>query len=109
MRRRGERAEVFRPFRILPLVMGAAGAVWAAALAYLLTFDGVPEKILLSATFFVGFFAVAVTYYGRSAIFVDDNGVTYRGLLRTRRISWTEIRTASTASLTVGAWPSERM
>lgn len=90
--RRGTRAEVFRPFWILPLSMGAAGALWTGVLVYLLTFDGVPIKTLLSAGFFVVFFALALAYYARSAIMVDAHGVTYRGIVRTRRLSWSEIR-----------------
>lgn len=91
-RRSGEGGEVFRPVWILPLLMGLAGAVWIFVLVYLLTFEGVPARILLSALFFVAFFALALTYYGRSAIFVDAHGLTYRGMLRTRRLSWNEIR-----------------
>lgn len=83
---------MFRPFWILPFLMGAAGVLWLFVLVYLLTFDGVPAKTLLSAGFFVAFFAVAVAYYGRSAIFVDANGLTCRGMLRTRRLAWAEIR-----------------
>lgn len=90
--RRSDRYEVFRPFWILPLLMGLAGAVWLGVFGYLLTFDGVPAKTLFSAFFFIVFFGLAVTYYGRSAIFVDQAGLTYRGILRTRRLSWTEIR-----------------
>src|SRR5689334_7515120 len=90
--RRIDRDEVFRPFWILPLSMGAAGAVWLFVLGYLLTFDGVPVRTMLSAIFFVVFFAVALTYYARSAIWVDKSGLTFRGMVRTRRLSWDEIR-----------------
>lgn len=90
--RRVERREVFRPVRILPILMGAAGLIWLGVFVYLMTFDGVPLKIILSALFFVVFFAISLTYYGRSAIYVDQDGVTYRGMIRTRRLSFAEIR-----------------
>src|SRR5919204_4998117 len=86
-------SEVFRPLWILPLIMGAAGLLWAGVLVYLLTFDGVPFATLAGAAFFVAFFGLALWYYARSAIVVDAKGLTYRGILRTRWLPWTEIRT----------------
>lgn len=83
---------IFRPFWILPLLMGAAGLLWTAVLVYLLTFEGVPTRTLLAAGFFVVFFGLAVLYYGRSAVVVDPKGVTYRGILRTRRLDYDDIR-----------------
>ncbi|MBX5480954.1 MAG: PH domain-containing protein [Myxococcaceae bacterium] len=72
--------------------MGLAGAIWVFVFLYLLTFDGVPARTVLSAAFFVVFFALALTYYGRSAIWVDQSGLTFRGMVRTRRLTWAEIR-----------------
>jgi hypothetical protein len=85
--------EVFRPMWILPLIMGAAGLLWAGVLVYLLTFERVPVGTLGGAAFFVAFFGLALWYYARSAIFVDAKGLTYRGILRTEWLPWTEIRT----------------
>ena len=84
--------QVFRPRRVLALVMGLAGALWLAVLLYLLRFDEVPLKTFLSALFFVVFFAVSLAYYGRTLIVVDAAGITYRGMLRTLRLSFQDIR-----------------
>ncbi len=84
--------QVFRPYRVLAWMMAGAGILWTVVLAYLLTFDGVPLKTLASAVFFVLMFGVALAYYGRTAILVDRAGITVRGLLRTRRVPFTEIR-----------------
>ena len=83
---------MYRPSWVLSIVMAVAGLLWAAILLYLLTFDGVPAKTLLSAGFFVAFFAIALAYYARSAIFVDSRGLVCRGVLRTRRLTWSDIR-----------------
>jgi hypothetical protein len=87
-----QRPEVFRPRRPLAVVMGLAGLLWLVVLVYLLQFNGVPLKTLLSAVFFVAFFAASVTYYGRTFIEVDGLGLTYRGMVRTRRLGFDEIR-----------------
>ncbi|MCY1034376.1 MULTISPECIES: PH domain-containing protein [Corallococcus] len=72
--------------------MAAAGLLWLGVLVYLLRFDGVPLKTFLSAAFFVLFFAVSVAYYGRTRIEVDSRGITCRGMVRTRRFSFADIR-----------------
>ncbi|MGA9521722.1 MAG: PH domain-containing protein [Myxococcaceae bacterium] len=90
--RPGERAEVFRPFLILPVLMALAGLLWVGVLIYLLTFDGVPPKIILSTVFFIAFFGVSLAYYVRSAIYIEQGGITYRGMIRTRWFSWNDIR-----------------
>ena len=72
--------------------MGVATLLWLGVLLYLLRFDGVPVQTFLSALFFVLFFAVSVTYYGRTRIVVDAGGITYRGMVRTRRFSFSDIR-----------------
>ncbi len=84
--------EVFRPFVLLPILMALAGALWTGVLLYLLTFDGIPTQTLLSAGGFALFFALALLYYGRSAVLVDDQGVTWRGMVTRSRVSWAEIR-----------------
>lgn len=72
--------------------MAGAALLWLGVLIYLLQFEQVDLKTVLSAGFFVVFFAVSLTYYGRSAIFVDSGGVTFRGMVRTRRFSFSDIR-----------------
>ena len=84
--------EVFRPHRILAVVMALAGLLWVATGALLLTFDGVPWKTWASVAFFIVFFAVSTGYYARSAIVVEGESLTYRGILRTRRCGMSEIR-----------------
>ncbi len=83
--------QVFRPRRIFAAVMSGATALWIGVLLYLFHFDGVPAQTILTAAFFVVFFAVSLTYYARSAVFVDARGVTFRGMLRTRRFAFSEI------------------
>lgn len=72
--------------------MGAATLFWLGVLLYLLRFPEVSVKTVLSAVFFVLFFGVSVTYYGRTRIEVDAGGITYRGMVRTRRFSFADIR-----------------
>jgi len=84
--------QIFRPRRVLALVMAAAGALWLAVLLYLLRFDEVPLETFLSALFFVVFFGVSLVYYARTLILVDAGGITYRGVLRTLRLSFQDIR-----------------
>ncbi|QRK08008.1 PH domain-containing protein [Archangium violaceum] len=84
--------QVFRPHAVLAAIMGAATLLWLGVLVYLLRFEGVPVQTFLSAVFFVLFFGVSVTYYGRTRIVVDAGGMTYRGLVRTRRFSFADIR-----------------
>ncbi|NVJ06877.1 PH domain-containing protein [Myxococcus sp. AM001] len=85
--------QVFRPRRVLAAAMAAAGLLWVAVLVYLLRFfDEVPLKTFLSAGFFVLFFAVSLMYYGRTHIVVDARGLTYQGMVRTRRFTFADIR-----------------
>ena len=83
---------MFRPHAVLAAIMGAATLLWLGVLLYLLRFEGVPVQTFLSAVFFVLFFGVSVTYYGRTRIVVDSGGMTYRGLVRTRRFTFADIR-----------------
>src|SRR2546425_3165281 len=84
--------EVFRPRWYFGAVMGVCAAVWLFVLVYLSTFNDVPAKTFASVIFFIVFFAVSVVYYVRTAIFVDTTGVTYRGIVRTQRISFEDIK-----------------
>jgi hypothetical protein len=87
-----QQQQVFRPRRVLAALMGGAGLLWLGVLVYLFRFDGVPLQTFLSAAFFVVFFAVALTYYGRTRIEVDSRGITCRGMVRTRRFNFADIR-----------------
>jgi hypothetical protein len=84
--------EVFRPRWYFGVAMAACGGVWLFVLGYLSTFESVPPKTFASVIFFILFFAISVFYYVRTAIFVDADGVTYRGMVRTRRISFEDIK-----------------
>ncbi len=92
MKRNAEQPLIFRPFVVLPVLMAVAGALWTGVLVYLLTFDGIPTQTLLSAGGFALFFALAVLYYGRSAVVVDETGVTWRGMVSRSRVPWSDIR-----------------
>jgi hypothetical protein len=72
--------------------MAGAGLLWGSVLLYLLKFDGVPVKTMLSAVFFVLFFGVSLTYYARTRIIIDAVGMTYRGLLKTQHLRFADIR-----------------
>lgn len=84
--------QVFRPSPVLAVLMALAGLLWLGVLLYLSTFRGVPLRTLLSALFFVAFFAVAFLYYARSAIVVEGRQLIYRGMVRTRRFRVQDIR-----------------
>ncbi|HLL53364.1 MAG TPA: PH domain-containing protein [Myxococcaceae bacterium] len=72
--------------------MLGAGLLWVAVLIYLLRFDGVPAKTFLAAAFFILLFGLSSAYYMRTAIFVDAKGLTYRGVVRTRRFTFADIK-----------------
>lgn len=84
--------EVFRPRRPLAVLMALAGLLWVGVLFYLLQFEQVPLKTLLSTVFFIAFFAASLVYYARTSIEVDGSGLTYHGMVRTRRLDFDEIR-----------------
>src|SRR5437868_12960374 len=86
------RAEVFRPRKLFAAAMGAAGLLWVVVLVYLFQFQDVPVKTFLSTVFFIAFFGVSLAYYARTAIFVDSRGLTYRGIVRTQRFTFDDIR-----------------
>ena len=83
--------EVFRPRPVLAAAMAVAALLWIFVLVYLMQFEGVPAKTFISAIFFVVFFGVSLSYYARTAIFVDGGGVTYRGLVRTDYFAFGDI------------------
>jgi hypothetical protein len=84
--------EIFRPRKVLAAAMGAAGILWIGVLAYLIQFDRVPARTFLSTIFFILFFGLSLAYYVRTAILVDRRGLTYRGIVRTQRFTFDDIR-----------------
>jgi hypothetical protein len=88
----GSKLQTYRPRRVLSVVMTLAALLWGAAFFYLMRFEGLPLRLPVGALVFTVFFAVSATYYSRTAIFVDPTGVTYRGMLRRRRLYFSEIR-----------------
>jgi hypothetical protein len=84
--------EVFRPSKLLAILMASAGALWCGVLIYLMTFRDVPLKTLCSALFFVVFFALSLAYYVRTSIEIDGAGITYHGVLHTRHFTFEEIK-----------------
>lgn len=83
---------VYRPHRLLTGAMAGAALFWGYALYFLWGYADVPWKTLVTAGVFTGFFLLACLYYGRSAFFVDDSGFTYRGMIRTLRFSFDDVR-----------------
>lgn len=88
----GAGLQIFRPRRVFAIAMALAGALWIGVLVYLSALEGVPWKTYASAAFFAAFFGLAVMYYGRAAILVDQGGVTIRGMVRTYRLAFADIR-----------------
>ncbi len=84
--------EIFRPRKVLAAAMGAAGVLWMVVLGYLIQFDRVPARTVLSVLFFIAFFGLSLMYYVRTAILVDRRGMTYRGMVRTERFTFEDIR-----------------
>jgi hypothetical protein len=91
MSTRATDSAVYRPHRALAAAMAAAMLFWGYALYFLSGYDGVPWKTLVTAAVFTAFFAVAAVYYARSAVLVDDDGFTVRGLVRTSRFRFDDI------------------
>lgn len=83
---------MFRPYRVLAGLMVVAEVWWAALLLYLLRTGQAPLRAVLGALFFVLFFAAWGLYYWRALIVVDRRGLTYRGMVRTRRLEFADIR-----------------
>ena len=86
------RSQIFRPSKLLAYLMAGAGVLWAGVLIYLLTFRDVPMKTVFSALFFVLFFGLSLAYYVRTSIEIDASGITYRGVIATRRLGYDDIK-----------------
>lgn len=83
--------EVFKPRKVLGVLMGAATALWAAVLFLLMQYEEVPPLSLFGAVFFIAFFGVYGLYYARTAIEIDAGGLTYRGVVGTKHLDYDDI------------------
>jgi hypothetical protein len=84
--------QVFRPSRLLAAVMAVAALLWSGVFVYLLRFDGVPWRTFASAGFFIVLFGGSLAYHVRTRIVVDARGITCRGVVRTQRFDFADIR-----------------
>ncbi len=82
----------FRPQPVLGIAMGLAAVFWISVLAFLVANPSVPLKTFASTAFFVVLFVGSVFYYVRTAVLVDADGITYRGMLREVRLSFADIQ-----------------
>ena len=82
----------FRPQPLLGVAMAVAASFWLAVLVFLFKNPAVPLKTFLSTGFFVVLFLASVFYYARTAILVDGEGLTYRGMVREVRLTFGEIQ-----------------
>jgi hypothetical protein len=83
---------IFRPQPVLGVAMAVAAAFWLAVLVFLVKNPIVPTKTYLSTAFFVVLFLSSVFYYARTAILVDGDGLTYRGMVREVRLKFEDIQ-----------------
>ena len=83
---------IFRPQPLLGVAMAVAAAFWLAVLAFLLNNPAVPAKTFVSTGFFVVLFMLSVVYYVRTAIVVERDCLTYRGMVRKVRLKYDEIQ-----------------
>ncbi len=83
---------IFRPQPLLGVAMAVAAVFWSSVLAFLMVNPSVPMKTFASAAFFVILFVASVFYYLRTAILVDAEGITYRGMVRDVRLSFGQIQ-----------------
>lgn len=83
---------IFRPQPLLGIAMAVAAVFWISVLAFLVLNPTVPLKTFASTAFFVVLFVASVIYYVRTAILVDGEGITYRGMVREVRLSFDDIQ-----------------
>lgn len=82
----------FRPQPVLGIAMAVAAAFWLAVLVFLVNNPVVPVETFLSTGFFVILFVASVLYYSRTAIRIDPQGLTYRGMLREVHLKFDDIQ-----------------
>ncbi len=83
---------IFRPQPFLGVAMALAAVFWISVLAFLVVNPTVPLKTFASTAFFVILFVASVFYYVRTAILVDGEGITYRGMVRETRLRFADIQ-----------------
>lgn len=83
---------IFRPQPFLGVAMALAAVFWISVLAFLVVNPTVPLKTFASTGFFVILFVASVFYYVRTAILVDGEGITYRGMVRETRLRFADIQ-----------------
>ena len=83
---------IFRPQPFLGVSMAVAAVFWISVLAFLVANPTVPLKTFASTAFFVILFVASVFYYLRTAILVDGEGITYRGMVREVRLRFDDIQ-----------------
>ncbi len=81
----------FRTRLVLRAAIWAAGALWAAILAVLVTLPGAERQSILSAAAFVAFFAAFGFVHGRTWIAVTAEGIVASSPLRVVRVAFAEI------------------
>jgi hypothetical protein len=82
----------FRPHLALRVCLALALAWWVAVLAAALGLPEAPASTRWGALFFCGFFAATGLHYLSLEIQVDQEALTYRGLLTVKRLRLAEVR-----------------
>ncbi|MBN2361039.1 MAG: hypothetical protein JXR83_16405 [Deltaproteobacteria bacterium] len=85
-------ARVFRPALWLRVPVLIALVLWIAVTLFAIGGRiALPVTIWLELSFFVALFSVVVLYYWSMRITVDDNAITYQGVLAVRTCAFDEI------------------
>ena len=71
-------------------VLGAV-YLWVLVLFALVGLRDAPDRLFLYAVFVVALFTATGVFYNNQTIEVDDEGVTYRGLVRARTLPFSDI------------------
>jgi hypothetical protein len=79
----------FRPHPVLVTLM-LASAGWWGWVAWIVSGAEGADTAKAGAVGFAAFFLFCAFAYGRSAITVDDEGLTFRGVWRSTRARWNE-------------------
>ncbi|MBM4381426.1 MAG: hypothetical protein FJ086_19315 [Deltaproteobacteria bacterium] len=79
----------FRPHPVLVVLMLLCAAWWGWV-AWMVSGAGEAGRAVAGASGFTAFFLFSALAYGRSAITVDEDGLTFRGVWRITRARWAE-------------------
>jgi hypothetical protein len=80
----------FRPARWVVVTFSIASAWWAWAATWTAQHGPREWSTLLGAAFFSALFGLAATHHGSSAITVDEEGISHRGLFGATRARWSQ-------------------